>query len=75
MDINRLTEKAQDALRAAQSEASRRGHQQMNVEHLLLTLLEQEGGLARSILQKASIDPDPVRERDVSLCVLRITSL
>jgi len=27
MDINRLTEKAQEALRAAQSEATRLGHQ------------------------------------------------
>lgn len=33
MDINRLTEKAQEALRAAQSEATRLGHQQIDVEH------------------------------------------
>jgi len=52
MDINRLTEKAQEALRAAQSEATRQGHQQIDVEHLLLALLDQEGGLAKSILEK-----------------------
>src|SRR3981081_360414 len=63
MDINRLTEKAQEALRAAQSEATRQGHQQMDVEHLLLALLEQEGGLAKSILEKTSVDPDLVRQR------------
>ena len=45
MDINRLTEKAQEAFRAAQSEATRLGHQQLDVEHLLLALLDQEGGL------------------------------
>lgn len=63
MDINRLTEKAQEALRAAQSEATRLGHQQIDVEHLLLALLEQEGGLAKSILEKAGIDPEIVRQR------------
>jgi len=62
MDINRLTEKAQEALRAAQSEATRLGHQQIDVEHLLLALLEQEGGLARSILDKSGVDTDLVRE-------------
>src|SRR4030081_596819 len=63
MDINRLTEKAQEALRAAQSEATRQGHQQIDVEHLLLTLLDQEGGLAKSILDKAGVHADTVRER------------
>src|SRR5258707_2055757 len=63
MDINRLTEKAQEAVRAAQSEATRQGHQQIDVEHLLLALLEQEGGLTKSILEKSNVDPDLVRQR------------
>jgi ATP-dependent Clp protease ATP-binding subunit ClpB len=63
MDINRLTEKAQEAVRAAQSEATRQGHQQIEVEHLLLALLEQEGGLTKSILEKSNVDPDLVRQR------------
>jgi ATP-dependent Clp protease ATP-binding subunit ClpB len=63
MDINRLTEKAQEALRAAQSEATRQGHQQIDVEHLLLSLLEQEGGLTKSILEKSNVDPELVRQR------------
>ena len=63
MDINRLTEKAQEALRAAQSEATRLGHQQIDVEHLLLALLNQEGGLTKSILDKTAVDPDLVRRR------------
>ena len=63
MDINRLTEKAQEALRAAQSEATRLGHQQLDVEHLLLALLAQEGGLARSVLDKTGVDADLVRQR------------
>src|SRR2546422_5348933 len=63
MDINRLTEKAQEALRAAQSEATRQGHQQIDVEHLLAALLTQEGGLAKSVLEKSGVDPDLVRQR------------
>src|SRR4030088_1244997 len=63
MDINRLTEKTQEALRAAQSEATRQGHQQIDVEHLLLALIEQEGGLAKAILEKSNVDPDLVRQR------------
>ncbi|HEU4507307.1 MAG TPA: ATP-dependent chaperone ClpB [Pyrinomonadaceae bacterium] len=63
MDINRLTEKAQEALRAAQSEATRLGHQQIDVEHLLLALLNQEGGLTKSIFDKTAVDSELVRRR------------
>jgi len=40
MDFNRFTEKLQDAVRQAQSLAVRNGNQQIDVEHLLLTLLD-----------------------------------
>jgi ATP-dependent Clp protease ATP-binding subunit ClpB len=63
MDMNRLTEKAQEALRAAQSEATRLGHQQIDVEHLLVALLSQDGGLAKSTLEKSGLDPELVRQR------------
>ena len=53
MDANRLTEKVQDAMRAAQAIAARLGNQQLDAEHLLSALLEQDGGLAPSILIKA----------------------
>src|SRR5512140_2574681 len=56
MDINRFTEKAQEAIRAAQSSAVRLGNQQVDVEHLLAALLSQEGGLAASILNRAEVD-------------------
>ena len=63
MDINRFTEKAQDGLREAQSLAARYSHQQIDVEHLLLALLDQQGGLASSILAKAGISRGGVRAR------------
>jgi ATP-dependent Clp protease ATP-binding subunit ClpB len=63
MDSNRLTEKTQEALRSAQSDAVRRGNQQIDVEHLLAALLAQEGGLARSILTRAGVHVDALQTR------------
>src|SRR5260370_37661047 len=63
MDFNRFTEKMQEAVRTAQSLATNHGNQQVDVEHLLLALLEQEGGLAPSILNKADIQVDALRTR------------
>jgi ATP-dependent Clp protease ATP-binding subunit ClpB len=63
MDINRFTEKLQEAISSAQRKAVRYGHQQIDVEHLLAALLEQEGGLARSILQKAGVAAESIGRR------------
>ncbi len=63
MDFNRFTEKMQEAVRAAQSVALQHGNQQLDVEHLLLALIDQEGGLAASILNKADIRVDALRAR------------
>ena len=52
MDINRLTQKSQEALQRAQDEAIRRGHQQLDGEHLLLALLTDEGGVVPRLLQR-----------------------
>ncbi|MCS7168723.1 MAG: ATP-dependent chaperone ClpB [Gemmatales bacterium] len=64
MDINRFTEKAQEALHAAQKRAIRESHQQVDVEHLFLALLEQEDGITLPILQKAGVSkPERIKER------------
>jgi ATP-dependent Clp protease ATP-binding subunit ClpB len=60
MDFNRFTEKLQEGLRSAQGLASRNGQQQLDVEHLLTALLEQEGGLTQSILAKAGVKLEDV---------------
>ncbi len=57
MNQDRFTEKSLEALTAANRLALKFHHQQMDVEHLLLALLDQEHGLAGSILNKA--DPSP----------------
>src|SRR6202050_864607 len=63
MDMNRFTEKLQEAIRAAETKATRYGHQQLDVEHLLASLLEQEGGLASSVLSRAGVNLDTLRPR------------
>src|SRR5262245_27635902 len=63
MDINRLTESVQQALSGAQSKAALYGNQQVDVEHLLASLLEQERGLAGSVFNKAEINADAVKQR------------
>jgi ATP-dependent Clp protease ATP-binding subunit ClpB len=63
MDFNRFTEKLQEAVRSAQSLALRHGQQQIDVEHLLLALLEQEGGLAPSILKRAGVNPETLKQQ------------
>ncbi len=62
MDINRFTEKAQEAVRVAQSIATRYSNQQIEVEHLLLALLEQEGGLVPSVLTRAGVNIEPLKQ-------------
>jgi ATP-dependent Clp protease ATP-binding subunit ClpB len=56
MDINRFTEKAQEAVRSAQTLAVRHSNQQIEVEHLTLALIEQQGGLVPSLLTKAGVN-------------------
>ncbi|MBK5290643.1 MAG: type VI secretion system ATPase TssH, partial [Acidobacteriia bacterium] len=63
MDFSRFTEKLQEAVRAAQSGALSLGHQQVDVEHLFSALLEQENGLAASILLKANLNLERIHTR------------
>ena len=63
MDPNRLTIKSQEALTEAQDRARRLGHQQVDANHLLLALLEQQDGLAPRILNRLEVDVDALRTR------------
>jgi ATP-dependent Clp protease ATP-binding subunit ClpB len=57
MDLNRFTEKTQQALTTAQGLAVRAGHVETDGEHLLLALIEQEDGLLPRLLQRLEIEP------------------
>ena len=61
MDINRLTQKSQEALHDAQTKALRYGHTEIDVEHLLLALLDQSDGLVPRLLERIDVDVDALR--------------
>jgi ATP-dependent Clp protease ATP-binding subunit ClpB len=56
MALDKLTQKLQEALQTAQGLASKSSHPELKSAHVLLALLQQEGGIATPILQKAGID-------------------
>jgi ATP-dependent Clp protease ATP-binding subunit ClpB len=57
MDLSKFTEKSQAALMEAQNIATRNQHQSVDVEHLMLSLLEQEAGLVPRLFEKAKVAP------------------
>ena len=63
MQLNRFTIKSQEAIAAAQSLASARANPEVVPNHLLLVLLEQEGGIVVPVLRRAAADPARVRSR------------
>jgi len=62
MDMNRMTVKLQEALQTASSHAARRSHQGIDVEHLLLAFMEQDGGLASPLLEQAGLSMPSVHQ-------------
>ncbi len=64
LSLNQFTNKAQEAILAAQKFAEEKQHGKLDPEHLLLTLLSQEGGIVRSILVHAGSDVE-LLERQV----------
>jgi len=68
MNIERFTDKAQQALYEAQSQAQRRNHPELDAEHILLALLEQDEGLVPEILSRVGANPAHIRQHiDVAL--------
>jgi ATP-dependent Clp protease ATP-binding subunit ClpB len=68
MDLDRLTQKSQQALSDAQDLATRSGHTEVDGEHLLLALVDQPDGLAPRLLTGMGVDLDGMRgDLDVEL--------
>ncbi|MEX2322645.1 MAG: ATP-dependent chaperone ClpB [Acidimicrobiia bacterium] len=63
MDLNTLTTKARQALVIARDEATRRAHQAITPQHLLLGLLGESDGLVHPILERVGVDPLSLRNR------------
>ncbi|KAF0233866.1 MAG: ATP-dependent Clp protease ATP-binding subunit [Desulfovibrionaceae bacterium] len=56
MDLNKFTQKSQEAIGQAQAVAVRLGHQQIDAGHLMLALVQQEQGLVPRLLERAGYD-------------------
>src|SRR4029450_11253615 len=63
MNLNKHSEKAQEAILAAQRLAEQSNHAQIDPEHLLLALVEQADGIVPALLRKMNVDPKPVADQ------------
>ena len=63
MNMNRLTEKAQEAIVSAQRLAEEQRNTRLEPEHLLKALVSQEGGVVPSVLMKMGVQPNQVLQR------------
>ncbi|MEA3309174.1 MAG: AAA family ATPase [Chloroflexota bacterium] len=56
MRFDRFTERAQQAAQQALTLASQYGHSQVDVEHLLMALLQQDAGMVPEVLSELGVD-------------------
>src|SRR5262245_35411094 len=63
MELEKLTQKSREALASAQAIASEYGHTEVDAEHLLASLLRQEGGLAPRLFEKMGVPVEPLAKR------------
>jgi ATP-dependent Clp protease ATP-binding subunit ClpB len=61
-NFNKLTEKAQQAIIRAQAIARDHSAAEIDAEHLLLALLEDEEGVPDTVLRQLGVDPEALRE-------------
>ena len=60
MDMNRLTLKSQEAMHEAQNRAVQYGHVEVDAEHLLDALLNQEQGLVPRLIERMDVPLEPL---------------
>lgn len=62
MNLERFTHKAQEAITNCRAILARYGHSQVTPEHLLLSLMEQDEGLAPKIVERLKVNPEIIVE-------------
>ncbi|MBE7551398.1 MAG: ATP-dependent chaperone ClpB [Anaerolineales bacterium] len=62
MNLNKFTEKAQEAVLSAQRLAEEYSHSEIRPSHLLLALLRQEGGVVPQIVRNLGANPDSLTQ-------------
>lgn len=61
--LNKLTQKAQEAVAIAQEKLSELNHTELTVQHLLFGLLDQPEGIVSQILENLNISPDELKNK------------
>ncbi|MFZ4616670.1 MAG: ATP-dependent chaperone ClpB [Rectinemataceae bacterium] len=67
MNYDKFTLKAQEVVQAASGEARKRDHSEIGTEHLLLALLEQEGGVVGHLVDRIGSDRPSLTESATAL--------
>ena len=73
MNLQKFTQKSLEAIQNAQSNAVEYGNPQLDQQHLLLALLQQEDGLIPGLLQKMNINVNGLTqavENEVNGCLV-----
>jgi len=63
MDFEKFTNQAKETIAQSQQVLRRYQHNQLDVEHVLLAMLEQEGGVAARVLDRMGMDIDALRRK------------
>ena len=66
MDMQKLTQKSQEALQAGQQKAVEFGHSQVDPRHLMLGLVESDDGLVSRLLQRMNVPIDAMTASDLA---------
>jgi ATP-dependent Clp protease ATP-binding subunit ClpB len=62
MNLQKYTEKAQEAIQSALSLATEYHNTEITPEHLLLALLEQDGGVVPTVLQRLNVSVNALKQ-------------
>ena len=62
MNAQKFTQKSLEAIEAAQTIATEHDNMNLDEEHLLLALLEQDGGLIPQLVKRMGLDADRMRD-------------
>ena len=69
MSLDKLTIKFQEALQADQRLASKSAHSELKSGHVLLELMQQEGGIVVPLLEKSGVDLPVLKARTIAYLV------
>ncbi len=67
MNYDKMTLKVQDALQSASSYAQQNDHSEIGTEHILLALLEQEGGIISPLVERIGVQSSLLKQKTKEL--------